>query len=155
MTGSDEETALSGGARTALSGAMQDQACEWIARLRSETAGEADYEAFALWLAASPEHRAAMDAMLDMWGDLGAARYLPETSPQQITRRRWLTTGLALAASVCLAVPTIRAPRSRALTIRFRSRGGQSVAGFAPQTTTRPAFSISENMLINMPPMVT
>ena len=90
--------------KNALQGAMEDQACQWIARLRSETAGEADYEAFAQWLAANPAHRAAMDAMLEMWGDLGAVRYLPAAEPRSRSRRRWLVSGLAVAACVCLAL---------------------------------------------------
>ena len=105
-------------AHNALKGAMHDQACHWMARLRSDDAGEADYQAFALWLAASPAHRAAMDAMLELWGDLGALGEIPgllevalqpaEPEPdyraEPLSRRRWLGTGLALAASVMLAL---------------------------------------------------
>lgn len=92
-------------AATALQGAMHEQACQWIARLRSETASEADYEAFALWLAASPEHRAAMDAMLNLWDDLAVVRYLPAAeAPKSSSRRRWFASGLALAACLCLAL---------------------------------------------------
>ena len=70
---------------------------------------EDDYQEFALWLAANPAHRSAMDTMLEMWGDLGAVRYLPEksaprTAPRHSTRRRWLATGVALAASVLIAL---------------------------------------------------
>ena len=53
-----------------LHGAMHDKACEWIARLRADDVSEADRQDFALWLAANPAHRAAMDEMLDLWEDL-------------------------------------------------------------------------------------
>ncbi len=104
-----------------LSGAMQDQACQWIVRLRADNVSDADREQFALWLAASPAHRQAMDAMLAMWEDLeilsyrdasqaesdpayrGASAQYPD-GPAQYGRRRWLGTGLALAASLVLAV---------------------------------------------------
>ena len=97
-------------AQHAFQGAMQDQACHWIARLRSDTVSEEDQQAFALWLAANPAHRKAMDAMLDLWDDLGVVRFMPvdeeESAPDSVhaSRRRWLGTGLALAASVCLAL---------------------------------------------------
>ena len=93
---------------------MQDQACAWIARLRADTVSEEDHQAFALWLAANPAHREAMDAMLELWDDLGVLRHY-SPAPEHVdergfdrdnvaSRRRWLATGMALAASVCLAL---------------------------------------------------
>ena len=77
--------------------ALLDEACGWVARLRSdgrsagvkegiggkggEGAREADLREFALWLAASPAHRRAMDAALELWDDLGAVRHLPFAAP--------------------------------------------------------------------------
>lgn len=107
-------------AAQAAGGAMQDQACAWIARLRADTVSAADHQAFALWLAANPAHSAAMDAMLELWGDLGVLQHYDDsantagnygtgaTQAAEIrphsSRRRWLATGAALAASLCLAV---------------------------------------------------
>ena len=84
--------AMSDSLNDSFTGPMQDQACRWIARLQSDATDKSDYQEFALWLASSPEHRAAMDAMLELWGDLGAVRYLPElsaASPRRVSRRRW------------------------------------------------------------------
>ncbi len=98
----------------ALKGAMHDQACQWIARLRADDVSEADREAFALWLAANPAHGEAMDAMLAMWEDLEILKDRPQDTQLEpghkpvpeldTSRRRWLATGLALAASVMVAV---------------------------------------------------
>ncbi len=83
--------------------AMEEKACQWIARLQADDASDADREQFALWLAASPAHARAMDAMLAMWEDLDVVRYRREPEKQP-SRRRWLATGLALAASLVVAV---------------------------------------------------
>jgi transmembrane sensor len=85
-------------------GAMRDQACYWIARLRAETATDADRQEFALWLAANPAHRQAMDAMLTMWEDLEVLKYRAPEVPVRTSRRRWLGTSLTLAASVLVAL---------------------------------------------------
>ena len=87
-----------------LQGAMDDQACAWIARLSADTVSEQDRRDFALWLAASPSHRASLDAMLELWEDLEIVRYRSPEAPAGISRRRWLGTGIALAASVLVAV---------------------------------------------------
>ncbi|MEE4659026.1 MAG: FecR family protein [Halieaceae bacterium] len=92
---------------------LQDRACAWIARLRSDTATDADRQAFAAWLAESPEHARAMDAMLDLWSDLGVlehrdGQHLAAAQPRDRATspvsRRWVTSGLALAASLLLAI---------------------------------------------------
>lgn len=91
--------------RKNLSSAMEDQACQWIARLRADDASAADHEQFALWLAANPAHGRAMDAMLAMWEDLEVLKYRPASQqPADVGRRRWLGSGLALAASLVLAL---------------------------------------------------
>ncbi len=55
-----------------------EAALGWIARLRSDAASEQDRQAFALWLAEDPDHKRAMDAMLELWDDLGAVRHIPD-----------------------------------------------------------------------------
>ncbi len=49
----------------------------------------------------------------------------------------------------------ISAPRLAAASSRCMSRGGESVAGLAPQTTSISACSMSTNMSTSMRPMVT
>jgi transmembrane sensor len=87
---------------------MEDRACQWIARLQADDASEADRQEFALWLAANPAHRQAMDAMLGLWEDLEILKHRPVmVGPRMadpVPRRRWLATGLALAASLVVAV---------------------------------------------------
>ena len=92
---------------------MHEQAALWVARLRADSVAEADYQQFALWLAANPEHGAAMDSMLELWDDLGVTRYLPvEPVAEPLHnqgRRRWLGAGLAVAA--CAVFALILAPQ--------------------------------------------
>jgi transmembrane sensor len=83
---------------------MDDQACHWIVRLSADTVSEQDHQAFALWLAASPAHRDSMDTMLDLWEDLEVLKYRPGEERAQPSRRRWLGTGIALAASLLVAM---------------------------------------------------
>lgn len=80
-----------------------DTAAGWVARLRSDAVCEADRQAFGLWLAADAEHTTAMDAMLDLWEDLEVVKHLPLKQPAS-GRRQWLAGGLALAASLLLAL---------------------------------------------------
>ncbi|MEM0953465.1 MAG: FecR domain-containing protein [Pseudomonadota bacterium] len=128
------KAALSAGSGDAANAALQDAACEWIARLQSDQVSDADREAFALWLAQRPEHRSAMDAMLDMWSDLvvlseyrGAdlqnmdprdtdlhgiadspliqSANAQRTGTRSVARlQRWFPASVALAASLLLAV---------------------------------------------------
>ena len=99
-----------------LGGRMHDQAAAWVARLRADSVAEEDYQQFALWLAANPEHGSAMDTMLELWDDLAVTRHLPVTEPiplatpgQDHGRRRWLGAGLAAAA--CALFALILAPQ--------------------------------------------
>lgn len=87
-----------------MRGAMHDQACRWIARLNADDAAESDRQSFALWLAANPAHRDAMDDMLDLWEDLEVLKYRPAEQPARVSRRRWIGSGIALAASLVLAL---------------------------------------------------
>ena len=81
-----------------------DQSCEtalsWIARLRVDEVSAQDQQSFALWLAEDSSHKVAMDAMLDMWDDLGTVREMP--FPLQITepasnQRNWFAASAAVA----------------------------------------------------------
>lgn len=95
-----------------------DQACAWIARLRSDSLSAADRRNFADWMKASPAHRDAFDQMAELWGDLGALAHMPadELFPESRPGRRptaaandagwnpaqWLMGGGLVAA--CLVV---------------------------------------------------
>lgn len=106
-----------------------DQACAWIARLRSDAISDADRRAFASWMSGSPANRQAFDEMTELWGDLGALSHMPldelypesvpssnsrvgsQPTPPSSTARsdstgwnlpQWLLGGSAVAA--CLAV---------------------------------------------------
>ncbi len=85
-----------------------DQALAWIARLRADTAAEADRQAFALWLAAAPSHPQAMDDALALWEELGDAVAVeppPGTGSDTSRSRRWLFgSAAAIAASALLAL---------------------------------------------------
>ncbi len=82
-----------------------EEALSWIARLRSDACTDEDRQDFALWLASDPAHGRIMDRMLDMWDDLAVVRELPlRSEPAEPQRRRWLAGGLAIAASLALAV---------------------------------------------------
>ncbi len=54
-----------------------DQACAWIARLRSDAVSAADRREFAGWRAQSSANRRAFDEMTELWGDLGALAQMP------------------------------------------------------------------------------
>ncbi|WP_299586726.1 FecR family protein [uncultured Microbulbifer sp.] len=54
-----------------------DQACAWVARLRSDTVSATDKREFATWLASSGTHRQAFDEITELWGDLGALTHMP------------------------------------------------------------------------------
>jgi transmembrane sensor len=87
---------------------MHEHAAAWIARLRSDSVTEEDCQEFALWLAANPEHGHAMDAMLELWDDLGVTRHLPVAPAAEPAhdrgRRRWLGAGVAVAACALFAL---------------------------------------------------
>nr|WP_010133651.1 FecR family protein [Microbulbifer agarilyticus] len=63
-----------------------DQACAWIARLRSDSISDADRRAFASWMSNDSANRQAFDAMADLWGDLGALSHMPldELYPESV-----------------------------------------------------------------------
>ena len=69
-----------------LSEERLDQACAWIARLRSDALSAADRRAFAVWMAESDSNRLAFDEMAELWGDLGVLSHLPidELYPESV-----------------------------------------------------------------------
>ena len=93
-------------------GQMDDIACAWLARLRADDVSAEDRQAFALWLAERPEHKAAMDRVLDLWSELDVLADYADNQPVQrptpvhtpaAGRKGWLPAGVALAASLLLA----------------------------------------------------
>lgn len=52
---------------------LRDRAVSWHVRLASDAADEADWLAFETWLAESPAHAAAYDAVEEVWSALDAA----------------------------------------------------------------------------------
>jgi transmembrane sensor len=54
-----------------------DQACAWIARLRSDLVDTADRRKFSDWLAESADNQQAFAQMSELWGDLGALTHFP------------------------------------------------------------------------------
>lgn len=67
-----------------------DQACAWIARLRSDTVSASDRRNFSSWMAQCPENREAFARMSELWGDLGALSQFPvdELYPESRVSRR-------------------------------------------------------------------
>lgn len=67
-----------------------DQACAWIACLRSDALSDSDRRAFACWMAESPANRKAFDEMAELWGDLGVLSRLPldEIYPESVPAPR-------------------------------------------------------------------
>ena len=63
-----------------------DQACAWIARLRSDTISDADRRAFSTWISDASANRQAFDEMAELWGDLGALSHMPldELYPESV-----------------------------------------------------------------------
>ncbi|GMG87278.1 FecR family protein [Biformimicrobium ophioploci] len=106
----------------AISEEKLDQAYAWVACLRSDQLSASDRAAFSTWIQACDENRAAFDAAVEMWADLGALSALPldELFPESVPTTRaasgtatprkparswspmaWMGGGLAAA---CLAV---------------------------------------------------
>lgn len=63
-----------------------DQACAWIARLRSDAVTSSDHREFSRWLSSSAQNRHAFDEMAELWGDLGALKHMPvdELFPESV-----------------------------------------------------------------------
>jgi transmembrane sensor len=92
---------------------MADEAAQWFVRLNGEAATGEDWLAFERWLQASPAHAEAYARLERISADIDAQApellaALDEAPRAQRTRRAgrwaWPTTGLALAASLAVAV---------------------------------------------------
>lgn len=73
----------------------------WLARIRSEDKTAADERAFHEWLARSPAHIAAFEAVTDIWETMGAVRRHPvrrRWAPARVSRRGLVLAGTATAA---------------------------------------------------------
>lgn len=78
------------------------EAAAWLARLHADDRTAADEEAFRAWLAASPDHAAAFEAVDRMWGAVGGLEKRrglerPDHAPAPRQTRRAVMTGATLA----------------------------------------------------------
>lgn len=96
---------------------IEEQALTWFVRLSDVEASEADWRAFGDWIAVSPAHRTAYDALEQVWVDLDDALTAAPVEPiatvtplrraanddVRITRRRaWLFPVVGIAAAAAL-----------------------------------------------------
>ena len=58
-----------------------EEACEWIARLSSDTASAQSHEQFSAWLKAHDDNRRCYDEMERLWLDLGCVKYYSDEQP--------------------------------------------------------------------------
>ena len=125
--------------QTARAEAIRDAAAEWAARLHSGTATEADRQAFARWLSASDDHRAAFQLLEQSWRDLDFAvtadpaldaetdRIATAPPPARPTpwRRAWPAVAAA-AAALLVAVGVWQLMRADpAVELRYASAVGE------------------------------
>lgn len=80
-----------------------DEAAAWVVRAQAGLS-KTEQAALKAWLAASPEHAAAMDLATRAWSGLGEVAAKPAPAPARAVRRRiepspWLWAGGALAAA--------------------------------------------------------
>lgn len=87
---------------------VRDRAAAWHVRLGSDAADEADWLAFEAWLAQSPDHRRAYEAVEAIWSELDAAAGLAPTNVVALrpraTRRAALWLGPIAAALIAAFV---------------------------------------------------
>ena len=96
---------------------LEDAAIEWIARLRASDVTDAERADFATWLAESPAHAEAFDAMIELWNltgnlEVAEASQIASTSTGEaaVVRLPARTASfkqawpLALAATVALSL---------------------------------------------------
>lgn len=83
---------------------IEEAACQWWAVNQSDQCTEAERTAFEAWLAADERHAEIYASLETVWADLGRFTDLEVSKPQP-REKSWMTgRGLALAASVALAV---------------------------------------------------
>ncbi|TLM79912.1 FecR family protein [Microbulbifer harenosus] len=105
-----------------------DQACAWIARLRSDALSDTDRRAFAQWMAESPANHKAFEEMCELWGDLGVLSRLPldEIYPESVPASHHRDT--ANQASRGRPTPAGDEPSSRGWNLPQWLMGGSAVA---------------------------
>ena len=87
---------------------VRDEAMDWRLRYEEGDLSQAEQDAFAAWMARSPEHRAAYDGLERFWGATGALDRHPryaailQRTEAAVGRRR--VTRRALAAGFAAAV---------------------------------------------------
>lgn len=93
---------------------VEEQALAWFVRLSDVEASEADWRAFGDWIAISPAHRAAYDALEQVWVDLDEAAALEPVASvtplrraanddARVSRRHvWLYPVIGVAAAALL-----------------------------------------------------
>jgi transmembrane sensor len=80
---------------------IRAQAAAWLARLRADDRDAGDERAFRAWLAASPAHAAAFEAVDRLWSEVGSFRDLRgpvQRPPPRVASRRALLAGVGLLA---------------------------------------------------------
>ena len=123
---------------------IRAQAAAWLARLRADDRDSRDEGAFQAWLAASPDHAAAFEAVDRVWSEVGSFRDLrgPVQRPAaRVASRRALLAGVGLLAvtGVVAAVPGT-APLVQLLPPKFPLAGAVDQAKFAAgATVARPS----------------
>lgn len=125
---------------------VEEQALTWFVRLSDVEASEADWRAFGDWIAVSPEHRTAYDALEQVWVDLDDALAADPVAPAvvpmttvtplrraanddaRVSRRRvWLYPVVGVAAAAALTAGLWPQFMDRPLTYQTQD---------APQTIT-------------------
>lgn len=92
------------------SSTIRETALTWFVRLHSGDAGREDHAAFAVWVAAAPEHRQEYDRLERVWQDLD---HLPDPRPARDHRRdhrRGRRPALAALALCTLALAVVAGP---------------------------------------------
>ncbi|WP_444932244.1 FecR family protein [Microbulbifer sp. SSSA002] len=107
--------------KQAISEDSLDQACAWVARLRSDSISSSDRRQFSQWVA-QEENQQAFAEITELWGDLGALSHLPvdtlfpesipaqqnrpteEKSPKQWALPQWLMGGGLAACGAIVAL---------------------------------------------------
>ncbi|WP_160617168.1 FecR family protein [Pseudoblastomonas halimionae] len=119
-----------GNADTAIKGqtaSVSECAAGWIARLQSESCSSEDWSRFRAWRAASPEHDATFNTMMNTWDGLDEFAEDPDIMQMRIdamsldaanaSRPAWLfplaaCLVLMLAGALALAIPSIYASKT-------------------------------------------
>lgn len=88
---------------------IQRQAAEWVARVYSGNASQADEDALEHWLAGDPKHRAEYFHMLEVWDSVGAEAVTAAAETKRsrasiITQASWFRPSMAAAALLMVSL---------------------------------------------------